>query len=383
MDYIASINQQIENFFVTNIPSVDPLTYKFLVPPYISEPEFLRLVSTGVFPTSKGLYPAIYYAILLSLLRYILHKCILKPLALKAMDLKYPLNHKYDLVIERKFPTALVRRDTKYIDKVVAEGKYSKSDLHIYFRNSRREAFVDKKVGKFVEAAWRFLFYLVFCIVGMRALIFPDIASWVADTSNYWRGWPYEHRIESQVYFYYVVELGAYIHQLLWTEVSRSDAAEMIIHHFVTILLLVCSYLLNFSRIGSAIVLIHDVADIFLESAKCFNYTGKVKGREWASTVTDIVFGCFAITFFLSRLVYYPRFVVYDVLFILPSYYNNDWAGYYWFGGLLCTLQALHIFWFYLIARMIYRLVTTGIDKDERSDDEDGPEDEDDEPKKK
>ena len=34
-------------------------------------------------------------------------------------------------------------------------------------------------------------------------------------------------------------------------------------------------------------------------------------------------------------------------------------------------LQVLHVFWFYLIARMIYKLATTGIEKDERSDDED------------
>lgn len=335
------------------------------------------MVTDNVFPTCKGLYPAIYYAILLSGLRYVLHIWFLKPLAMKAMHLKYPPLYKKDTILERKFPTKLTRQDERYINSVVADGNYSKVDLISYFKSARRVEFVDKKVGKFVEAAWRFLFYLVFCIVGVRALFVPTTASWVADTTNYWRGWPYEHRIEPAVYFYYVVELGAYIHQLLWTEVSRSDAAEMITHHFVTILLIVCSYLLNFSRIGSSILLIHDVADIFLESAKCFNYTGKVKGQEWASTVTDILFGCFAITFFVSRLVYYPRFVVYDVLNILPIYYNNDWTGYYWFAGLLCTLEALHIFWFYLIARMIYRLLTTGIDKDERSDDEDEPDDED------
>ena len=167
-----------------------------------------------------------------------------------------------------------------------------------------------------------------------------------------------------------MMELGAYLHQLAWTEVSRSDAAEMIVHHVVTILLITCSYLLNFSRIGSAILLLHDAADIFLESAKCLNYTAKAKGHEWADTAKDVVFGVFAITFFVSRLVYYPRFVVYDVLYVLPIYYNNDWAGYYWFAGLLCTLELLHIFWFSLIFLMIVRLFTSGIEKDERSDDE-------------
>lgn len=45
---------------------------------------------------------------------------------------------------------------------------------------------------------------------------------------------------------------------------------------------------------------------------------------------------------------------------------------------LLCSLQLLHIFWFYLIARMIFKLMTVGIEKDERSDDDEIIEDEDD-----
>ena len=54
-----------------------------------------------------------------------------------------------------------------------------------------------------------------------------------------------------------------------------------------------------------------------------------------------------------------------------PSIYGGTWTGYWVFSSLLGTLQVLHIFWFSLILRMIYKLVTTGIDKDERSDDDD------------
>lgn len=34
--------------------------------------------------------------------------------------------------------------------------------------------------------------------------------------------------------------------------------------------------------------------------------------------------------------------------------------GYYFFNGLLMMLQVLHVFWFYLILHMIYRLIWKG-----------------------
>lgn len=39
----------------------------------------------------------------------------------------------------------------------------------------------------------------------------------------------------------------------------------MVVHHIVTVLLLIFSYYSGFFRIGSIIVLLHDLADIFLE----------------------------------------------------------------------------------------------------------------------
>ncbi len=68
---------------------------------------------------------------------------------------------------------------------------------------------------------------------------------------------------------------GVYIHQLWWTEISRKDFKEMTIHHIATLLLLSLSYVTSFTRIGSTIILVHDLADIFLETAKIFVYLKK------------------------------------------------------------------------------------------------------------
>lgn len=230
---------------------------------------------------------------------------------------------------------------------------------------------VGRKITKFVEAAWRFLFYSAFCILGYQALFVPETAIWITDTMNHWREWPL-HPVSATVSLYYHVELGCYIHQLLWTEVNRSDAMQMIFHHFVTILLLVTSYLNNYTRIGASILLIHDIPDILLEGAKCLNYTAKAKGNAWLQPIVDGIFVIFMLTFFVTRLMIFPKQILYSVVVDGIEYFGCDWFGCYFFIGLLSALQCLHIFWFYLIARMAYRLVVVGeVEKDVRSDDED------------
>ena len=238
---------------------------------------------------------------------------------------------------------------------------------------------VEKRITKFVEAIWRFVFYSIFVWFGMKSLFFPNTAEWVLNSEKNWEGWPlYGGPCPDAIKLYYQVELGSYIHQLMWTEVTRSDALEMIIHHVATISLIFLSWLSCFYRIGSTILLTHDVADIFMEAAKCFNYASKAKGQKWASTICDTLFGIFTIVFFVTRLVLYPRYMVYSLLVEAPTTFGGSWPGYWVFGGLLCTLVCLHVFWFVLICRMIRKLMTTGIEKDERSDDEE--EDDDNEP---
>jgi len=56
---------------------------------------------------------------------------------------------------------------------------------------------------------------------------------------------------------------------------------------------------------------------------------------------------------------------------MISGYFGWNWTGCYVFIGLLVTLQYLHVYWFYLIAKMIVKLLRGDMTKDERSDDED------------
>ena len=247
--------------------------------------------------------------------------------------------------------------------------------MNKYLSDRKRHTIMNGKIVKFCEAFWRALFYATFCVVGYYALFVPEPVVWVKNTKEYWLGWPLQS-LPSAVDFYYQVELGCYLHQLFWTEVKRSDFWEMIIHHFVTLMLITLSYLTNFTRIGSSILLIHDISDVFLETAKVINYTSKAPGRGHLKIFTDIVFSIFAISFFVTRLVIYPRYVLYATIKDGVDHFGCEFGGCYVYIGLLSALQVLHVYWFYLISRMIYRILTTGIEKDERSDDDEELEDE-------
>jgi hypothetical protein len=155
----------------------------------------------------------------------------------------------------------------------------------------------------------------------------------------------------------------------------------MLTHHAVTIILLAVSFAFGQHRIGSVVLILHDVSDIFLEGAKLCRYSG-------FESITNVAFAIFALVFFVSRLIVFPVRVLYPIYMHYPAgvayaikecvmptgvcgeAYLTLYVPHFWLT-LLGTLQCLHIYWFALIFRMIVRAVSERhIEKDIRSDDE-------------
>lgn len=384
---------------------VPPSAYGWLHPHSltntISINEIDALASKGLYPSIYGLYPAVIYAILFGIIRLILTSTFMEPLAVYAMKLNsfsgaLPNNNKLiDAFIKEqqtlmykeakadkdnsrqgKKKTSKRKINSTDIKTFCSKNNMNVDDVVLYINNISKHKFNQKKIVKFVEALWRLLFYSYFCYLGYSTLFYPTTVEWVQDTHNHWSNWPHQP-VNPMILLYYQLELGCYIHQLMWTEVTRSDAKEMIIHHLTTILLITISHLNQFNRVGSSILIIHDSADIFLESGKIFNYISKAEGRKWAQNVCDGFFAIFAVTFFITRLVIFPFWLLNSLFIEGPmqfsggDFYHGLWPGFWLYLGLMVVLQCLHIFWFYLISKMVYKLLTTGIEKDERSDDED------------
>lgn len=246
----------------------------------------------------------------------------------------------------------------KFVQRMVAMsaagdkegGPLEVAQLNAWWGVIKRDSARSLEIQKFNEAFWRAAFYtFIWCYgiwVGWRE-------SWLLEMRAIWAGWPLEQQASIEVRWYYFLSFGHYIHLFVtqFFEPRRKDWWEMFIHHIVTMMLLFFSYVVNFVRIGTVVLLCHDGSDIFLELAKLFNYMRM-------GTLCDATFVVFALAFFIGRLVLYPWRVVY-VAVVLGAEQVGVWRGFYIFVGLLLVLQVLHLFWFYTIVCMVWAFAST------------------------
>ncbi len=165
----------------------------------------------------------------------------------------------------------------------------------------------------------------------------------------------------------YLLELSWYMCGILrlCIEPKKKDFKQMLFHHFFTVGLLGLSYQIKHIRIGVVVYMLHNIADPFLQVAKLCKYSGSEVGAT-------LFFIPFALSFFVTRLVVYP-YVVYYTIFYGPGYVRGvTHVSEAICMALLSFLIPIHMFWFYLIARIAIKAVADGgKSSDNRSDSED------------
>uniref|UniRef100_A0A915PK97 TLC domain-containing protein n=1 Tax=Setaria digitata TaxID=48799 RepID=A0A915PK97_9BILA len=238
---------------------------------------------------------------------------------------------------------------------------------HLGFRSAGKGKF--KRVA---ETAWRFLFYLCIWLYGLYAL---SDQPQMYDISECWRNWP-RHELTDNIWWYYVIQMSFYcsliISSLLF-DIRRADFIQMTLHHIITVGLLFLSFVMNLIRIGTVVLFSHDIADIMLELAKLCRYAG------WG-TVLKCLFVVFMIVWIVTRLIYFPFFVIWSIIVDAPALIQAD---YRWenlrqlpiipriFPAMLLCLLILHIYWTVIIVKIALKSVRGNVvDIREESDSE-------------
>ncbi|XP_027699874.1 ceramide synthase 4-like isoform X1 [Vombatus ursinus] len=316
--------------------------------------------SDGItYPHSKDLWMALPLTVVLILVRYLFERTIGLSLS-RAMGVCDKLRVKAapNPILESFFWTESQNPKEDDLSHLAHQCGLSLRKVQRWFRHKRKQEqpLLNKK---FCESSWRFLFYF-FSSIGGFFVLYKE--PWFWEPRLCWEKYP-KQPLQPALYWWFLLEIVFYLSLLLtmFSDVKRKDFKEQIIHHLVAITLLYFSYSANFLRIGALVMLLHDVSDVLLEAGKMFNYA------KWKYSC-DITFLIFALVFFVSRLIFFPTKVIYTTYHHSQSYFQI-YFGFYFFNGLLMILQILHIFWFSLISRMLFKFILArGVQNDIRSD---------------
>lgn len=192
---------------------------------------------------------------------------------------------------------------------------------------------------------------------------------------HYWTGatqFPLNYYVPFKTTLFYLIEIGFYLQAipfLLFEEVRRKDWLESLAHHVVTLGLMYYSWYANFTRAGLMVMLLHDISDIFLEAAKLARYAKKDDLAFW-------FFVTFALSWVILRVIIYPiiivsRMLIDPVVYVAIPYNINPQPHYSVFGTLFTLLYFLHLYWTWLIWKVIEKQLTKGQVDDVREDDSD------------
>ncbi|CAG7732236.1 unnamed protein product, partial [Allacma fusca] len=181
----------------------------------------------------------------------------------------------------------------------------------------RRRAFGDKPtaLAKFSECGWRFFCYVSSVLIGLIVLWDKP---WFWDRNHCWYDYPH-HEVSSGIWWYYMLASAFYWSLMLsqFFDAHRKDFWEMFIHHVTTLFLLGFSWTCNLTRVGTLVLLVHDIADPFLEIAKMAKYAN-------FSRLCWVLFVVFSVMFLATRLWIYPIYILKSTLFeknaIVPTF---------------------------------------------------------------
>ncbi|KAL7272016.1 sphingosine N-acyltransferase lag1 [Rhizina undulata] len=228
------------------------------------------------------------------------------------------------------------------------------------------------KISRFMEQSYTAVYFSVFAPYGLYVMYNTPI--WYFNTTAFYEKYPhYTHTADFKAY--YLLQAAYWSQQaivlMLQLEKPRKDFKELVMHHVVTLALIGLSYRFHFTWMGIAVFVTHDISDFFLATSKTLNYLD----YEYIGPY----FGFFIFVWIYMRH-YINLGIIWSVLteFRTVGTWELNWETQTYksrfaqlvCGSLLGSLQAVNLFWLWLILKIAKRYVLSSEAVDERSDDE-------------
>lgn len=158
---------------------------------------------------------------------------------------------------------------------------------------------------------------------------------------------------------FYMFQLGYYLHAYVATfkQTSRPNFVEMIVHHVVTIVLVVSSYfVLNVQRFGVLVFWTHDVCDVFV----CLT---RILLELDCIVATAASYIALMSTWVFYRLYVFSCVLAPQIFYVGPKrgwFRINEFPGWPFMCVMLAVLIVMHFIWFKELLAMAGTYFKTG-----------------------
>jgi ceramide synthetase len=241
---------------------------------------------------------------------------------------------------------------------------------HVFTWGTNKRAFDDeRRLRKFCDQGWQLFLHVISSCLQLPCLLQEGL---LTDVSRCWDPCPIEQTIPRLMQFAYMFELAAYTYGAMehrFFSVKRKDYYIMFGHHITTCGLILGSYVTQCYRVGLIVMFIHDSSDIIVDITQLLNHAHMEGGQFFF--VAETFFLAMISGWFYTRIYYLPLKVIRSILIEghkmcalkfpgQPWRYPTCEGIPFWRGGalLLSVLVVMHIYWFYLFLRILWKVLT-------------------------
>uniref|UniRef100_A0A8B9WA54 Ceramide synthase 1 n=1 Tax=Bos mutus grunniens TaxID=30521 RepID=A0A8B9WA54_BOSMU len=211
-----------------------------------------------------------------------------------------------------------------------------------------------RDAAKMPESAWKFLFYLGAWSYSTYLLFGTDYP-FFHDPPSVFYDWKTGMAVPRDIAVAYLLQGSFYGHSIyatLYLDAWRKDSVVMLVHHVVTLVLIVSSYAFRYHKVGILVLFLHDISDVQLEFTKLNVYFKSRGGAHHRLHALAADLGClsFCLSWFWFRLYWFPLKVLYATSYCsLRSV--PDIPFYFFFNVLLLLLTLMNLYWFLVSGR--------------------------------
>lgn len=362
MNIYEQINLQIEGLYNSSLYFYGFSTYKTNLLVKTDNINYYSLVAL--------------YSIVLFMFNFIIRNYIFQPLAYNLIN---PTNYLKKCIIK-------TNEDKEKLSKLMETleneptNENIKNDIFV-IRNKLKVAVEDRNKDenkdikqeisfKLSQSIIEALNYGLGLLMGLIVILKQD---WIWPSKLWWEGYYINNShsiIQIDLSLYYILYVARYVQATIFCLIDpkKKDFIQMCIHHIVTILLISLSYTVKCIRVGVCIMILFDIADIFLHTGKIFKYLGDFYNNYY-NFIADIILYSFGVSFFITRIIIYP-YICWSCWYenkniwkIELKHLNINYEHDIYTNGILIAniflniLLILQLMWFNYLCKKVYGII--------------------------